>query len=405
MRYLCNRMTKYFLQHFILFLCALLTSVGAMGETRDSKGQVADTTGFVKASVMVFDPGDALYAVFGHTVLHMECPSKGLDYCFTFETEPNPLKFFVGQAQSCFIAVPTETFLAPYRKERRGAVEYELNLTDEEKRELWRALDEDMMSGPSRQFNLIRDNCNSMSMTMVESIMMNEDFVFTKMPHQLSFINGPLLRYESRRSPWAQFLFITFLGAEADTTWKLENRLSPTSCVELLQHASIKNAVSGTSRPALIGQPRRVLPSAFVLAPSPFSPVVVFGGLLIFVILFTLVEWVSKGRLRRAGHCLDVTLFVLQTLAGFFLLYVTLVTNLFGLHWNWYLLVFNPVPLVVWLCCRRRTWYRKVYWVYGAVLVVTIVALPLITLQADVAHELLMLGFLPRVAMKCRKGH
>jgi hypothetical protein len=50
----------------------------------------------------------------------MQCPSKKLDYCFTFEMESGLggyLKFFGGQAKARFVAVPTKEYLTEYQRE------------------------------------------------------------------------------------------------------------------------------------------------------------------------------------------------------------------------------------------------------------------------------------------------
>ena len=38
---------------------------------------------FVEVSLLVCDPGEILYSAFGHAMLHLKCPTFGLDYIFT----------------------------------------------------------------------------------------------------------------------------------------------------------------------------------------------------------------------------------------------------------------------------------------------------------------------------------
>jgi hypothetical protein len=106
---------------------------------------------------------------------------------------------------------------------------------------------------------------------------------------------------------------------------------------------------------------------------------------------------------KRLPKVTDYVLFALQCIAGIFLLYVTLVTGLFGIHWNWYLILFNPLPLILWLCCRKRNGYTKVYLWYACLLAVFIVSMPLVTTQSDTSHLLIAATFAIRCFNKYNK--
>ncbi len=92
-------------------------------------------------------------------------------------------------------------------------------------------------------------------------------------------------------------------------------------------------------------------------------------------------------------------LFVFQSVAGILLLYLSAVSGLFGIHWNWYLIPFNPLPLVLWLCCRKQPWYPKVFVFYTVVLVLFILATPLSS-QLDIEHQLITATLAIRCAAK-----
>lgn len=216
-----------------------------------------DSSRFVTASLLVITPGPDIYSVLGHTALRMQCPSKGLDYCFSFETETGLagyLSFFAGQSHAGFMPVPTATFLAGYRQQGRGVTQYDLNLTPHEKQELWRALDNDMLEGAHRKFNLIQNNCTSMALLKIESILDDEGIDFRRMPAPMYYKNGRGVEYLSRRSPWAQFLFMTFLGSEADTDWPLENKMNPELIIPVLPQ---RHHTAGRCRYGAAGWRRR----------------------------------------------------------------------------------------------------------------------------------------------------
>lgn len=375
-----------------------------------------DSAHFVTASLLVITPGPDIYTVFGHTALRMECPSKGLDYCFSFETQADAmgyLRFFAGQSWSGFLPIPTQEFLQQYREQGRGVTQYELNLTTHEKQELWRSLDNDMLEGAHRKFNLLQNNCVSMAVYKVESVLENEELVCKQWPAPMRLINGDILAWHSRRSPWGQFLFMAFLGAEADIFWEQEQRLSPECVIDILRHSVIRTeprAADGTltgavrERPALIGQAKTILPLRTEYKASPVTPTIAFALLLILTLLVMLPldQWLhhpsrAAQRVRRAY---GGVLFTAQSAAGLFLLFVTLVAGLFGRHWNWLLIPLNPVPLLLWLCCRRRRWYRHVYVAYAAVLALFLAIVPWVTTQLLLPHYLLAATLLAACAGK-----
>lgn len=356
-----------------------------------------DSTHFVTASILTVSPGAAVYSVFGHTAIRMQCPSKGLDYCFSFESEPTfdyYLRFFAGKANATFVAIPTVDYLSEYEAEGRGVTQYELNLTPHEKQELWRSLDEDMVEGPHRKFNLLQNNCTSMSMFEVESILQDEYIDFGKMPAPMYYNNGKGIEYLSRRSPWAQFLFMMFIGSEADDDWSVENKISPELMASVLNHSVIRNTDNkNISRPTLTGNSKVLLPLRNTYAEiSPFTPNRVFGALLVIsAIILLLVEVLCKeDNAAIKKHVAWNVFAVVYFFISIFLLFVTTVSGLFGVHWNWLLIPFSVIPFFVCLAFRKKQYYNKVYIFYAVVLALFICIVPWLTCQLMLAHYLIV---------------
>lgn len=362
-------------------------------------GVSTDSSNFVKASLLVVSPGAEIYSVFGHCALRMECPSEGLDYCYTFEMESGlsgAVKFLSGQAKAGYAAVKTSRFLQGYAKEGRGVRQLTLNLTPHEKQELWRALDEEMMKGAYRHFNLIQNNCLSMSILLLESVLENEHIDFGTWPEPMTWVNGDGIRYLSRKAPWSEFIFMSLIGCEADTFWEQEYRMSPELIVPILRQARIVSTIGGSSRKALLRHGEILLPQRSVATPTRCTPTLLFGILLLVVLAITFAEWRYKWNL--VPKWLDRILFVCQAVAGVFLLYVTVAAGLFGVHWNWYLIVFNPLPAVFWLCCRKRKIYRNLLGLYAVLLMAFIPVAWGVTTQADFAHMFIVAALAIRCA-------
>ena len=345
-----------------------------------------DSSNFVTASLLIASPGEAIYSHFGHAAIRMECPVHNLDYCFSFGEEPGMggiIKFFVGRTDAHMLAVPTAEFLSTYKIEGRQVIQYELNLTTHEKQELWRLLDNDYVDEEMRNFNFLQNNCSSVSLMAIDNIVVDEAIDFN-WPDEFNLINGEFYRNRTVNWPWLQFVGITLLGTESDEYWDNQQKIVPQHLIQILKISELVDA-NGNRRPMINGE-RQIYPLENNIKASPVTPMLVFGLLFLAVVLITLAQ--LKWKLKLLGQVLDVLLLVLVTIVGLFLIYTSYVSGLFGTHWNWYIIPFNPLPLIIWLIWRKRKGFYKVYLLYTVVLVLFILATPL-SQQLDLPHQLI----------------
>ena len=378
-------MLSSFVKRTVLSITLLVMLVEARGN--EPYTLAPDSSNFVIASLVTATASDVIYSSMGHCALRLQCPTASLDYCFSLEMEARPgdyVNFFSGEMKAAVVAVPTGEFLNAYREEGRGVTEHELNLTHHEKQQLWRLLDEELVKPPHLTFNFLNTNCVMMSMVMIEQCLIDEHIDFGTMPAVMQSDNGDLIRYHSQDSPWAQFLYITLSGAACDDHYETEYRLSPQMIVEVLQGARIVS--DSTSRPVFSALPTTLIAPTRLPKTTTITPTLLFLFLLIVTIAITVAE--KMGHWKKAAKFLDIFLFAFQTLAGIVLIYTSTVANLFGSHWNWYLIPFNPLPLLLWLCFHRARWFKYAFLIYGIVLVLFILYTPFSS-QLDLSHQLL----------------
>ena len=346
-----------------------------------------DSSNFVTASMIVASPGEAIYSELGHAALRMECPRYRLDYCFSFEEEPGMggiMKFFLGKTDAHMIAVPTEEFLSNFKKVGRQVKQYTLGLTTHEKQELWRLLDNDYVDEDMRKFNFLQNNCSSVSLLAVENVIVDETIDFNGWPEPFKMINGAGVRYLTRNHPWLQFWSMTFIGTEGDSYWEHEQQVAPELLPQVLKNATIVSA-EGEKRPLITGE-KELFPLVNEFKATPVTPTWVFGALLLVTILITLAQWLLKW--KWLPRILDILLMALVTIAGIILIYTSFVSGLFGVHWNWYMIPFNLLPLIFWLIWHKRKGFYKIYLFYTVVLVLFILSTPL-SQQLDLSHQLI----------------
>ena len=136
-----------------------------------------------------------------------------------------------------------------------------------------------------------------------------------------------------------------------------------------------------------------MLPITKKISVSGVSPIFAFSLLLLLIVLVTLLErcfgWCKLGRAT------DVVLFIGQTVVGILLAYTTMVSCLFGTHWNWYLIPFCPLAIVLWLVLRQHR--KSLYLLFTIVLVIFLLITP-ISSQLDLPHQHITATFAVRTA-------
>lgn len=342
---------------------------------------------YLKVSLLVAGRGKAVYSTFGHAAIRIQCPSEGEDEAYTYEAEVEYLKFLEGRLMAMFMVKSTEDFVKNYYDEGRSVTEYPLNLTPWERLVLRRNLRKDNADGPDGKFNLVKDNCISAALFQIEHCLYNENIAYD-LPDNKKVNNGILFRDVLSDSPWLRFACLFFLGTECDKTWPAEQRLEPVEVGPILQKSLIVPSGFHAGRP-VAGEETEIVSFPPVTAtPSTVTPVLVFGFFLILAIILTVGELTRKW--KKSVRIFDVFIFIIQTIVGVFLLYESFIGGFLGIHWNWYLIPFNPFPIIYWLIRGKYETHEHIYFFYALILLIFLIAMPLKTSQADLAGELLV---------------
>lgn len=388
-------MRRRFLLSSIALLFAFVPMMSA--EEVDAIEIQPDSSNYVIASIVLSSPGEEAFFALGHSGLRLQCPSKGLDFCFSYSTivPPGPefnLLLLAGQMKGGFEALPYDEYMDTFRQTGRGVIEYPLNLTLNEKRELWRLMDNKMMLGPTLPFDFLYNNCTSTLYHSLESVMEREDFVYPRLsPLDMRVRDAFHVLFAD--APWIEFFGITMLSAiPPDDPCPLELVLCPSLWARLLSEATIVG-LDGSSRPALSGEPFESAPQTLFIEPSIWTPVFVFALLLLVAVVVTLVEHVFRW--KRVGAVFDGVLFTFYNLFAFYMLYASCV-GMFGYFWNWFFFVFNPLPLLLWLYCRKKGGEGRLWLGCSVVLVAFMLFYIVHMSQFEWPHELLLATLLLR---------
>ena len=129
---------------------------------------------FVTVSLMIADPTDMsqdYLGVTGHAFLRLQCPTFGLDYCFSYESEKikgQLWDYLTGKLRMGMFAVNTDEYIQDYRRWQRAVHEYHINMPPEAEQRLWEQMDNHMLAEQDMQMDLVKFGCTNTLLRYVE---------------------------------------------------------------------------------------------------------------------------------------------------------------------------------------------------------------------------------------------
>lgn len=299
---------------------------------------------FIRASLVIASPGNVLYSCIGHAFIRMECPTHGLDYCFSYESEgvrQKVLKFLSGNLKMEMMAVPTDEFLSQYRNKGRSVMEYNLNLSIPQKQKLWELLDNSIEAGVNLPYDYMERGCAQSCLRIIEDAITPIDTLsFFSWPDYFFMTRRELVRRQMDDYPWNALFLYFLVGTEGDRNVSYKEKVvTPTDLLYVFQHASVngKPMINGSGTELVAG-------SGDTTSNSILSPL---GCCLILLASLLLCIW-------RGWIVCEVVLLCFQFILGLFMCYLLFFSSLPCTDWNWLVVPFNPFPLLLWHW--RRNW-------------------------------------------------
>ena len=139
---------------------------------------------FVLVSLCIADPTDQsqdYLGMTGHAFLRLQCPTFGLDYCFSYESERikgQLWDYLTGKLKMGMFAIPTDEYIEDYRVWKRAVHEYRINMPPEAEQRLWEQMDNHMMSEKDMQMNLVKFGCTNTLMRYVDKALLPDTIAY-----------------------------------------------------------------------------------------------------------------------------------------------------------------------------------------------------------------------------------
>lgn len=329
-------------KRFIMMVPLLLLLMGA---TKESFAQVPEKPDedFVIASVMIASPGDALYSKLGHAFFRMQCPSFGMDFCFTYESDDVVNKvpaFLAGDLKMGMMGIPTGEFLASYEKEGREVREYTLDLPIAVKQNLWRVLDGYVDQGMLLPYDYMERGCAYSVFNILLEAFEPGAISIDNWTEDFSMTRRELVCSQLDESPWTKlFLNLITNGPIDDEVSNFEKIITPKHLEETLRNARYDG------HPLIKDDGKVVMTLKKAEEKAPWITPMKIAA---FILILTTI-CVAFGK-----QWMLYPLLAIQTLLGLFVAYLVFFSTLCATEWSWLIVPFNPLPLILWKW--RKIW-------------------------------------------------
>lgn len=373
---------------FFLFVCSvLLLPLHAQMKLSDE----------AKISILTSEPHDGeVFTVYGHAAIRVNDPESDFDIIFNYGifdfSKPNFMyRFAKGETDYKLGISDYLNYVIEYQMRGSDITEQVLNLTQQEKEEVFKALILNYQpENRTYRYNFFFDNCATRLPVIIEKYVDGE-VVYHNQPEPKTFRD--MINYCTRNHPWLTFGCDLVVGSPSDRMATAhEMMFLPFYLEKELSRATIDSA-DGSVRP-LVSE-THVVEAAEVDTDessvwSVLTPLVCAWILFAVVAGLSYIEW----RKRKYFRLLDVLLFTVAGLAGVVIFFLSFISVHPSMWPNWNVIWLHPLHLVgVVLFCLKKT--KKAAYCYHFI---NFAALTLMLLGWFVIPQHLNAAFIPLVA-------
>ncbi|MEA4985203.1 hypothetical protein SDC9_39174 [bioreactor metagenome] len=362
----------------IILLIFLLTGIYNLNSQNINLG---DST---VVSLITCEPGDALYAKFGHTAIRIH-DTKGTDIVFNygifdFRTEHFYWKFMRGHTDYLLGVYPTENFLQEYEERGSTVWEQELDLTQSEKKKLIELLTINYLpQNRMYRYNFVYDNCatrpyemisKSLSGVLVGDNQVEEDSYRNMITDYLSDV------------PWADVGVNLLFGVDADRNVGMQSSVFlPERLKDVMQRSKIMSLNNGLQERKIVksvkmlvkGKPvtETVSTTSWIFHPFTVSLIWLIIGIILMIFKTNMDDIANK--------IFDTILYLITGLAGLLIFFFMFFSEhpITGNNLN--ILWLNPMNIMLALMLWKRS-PRKFFFFYNVIYLLLIVLYVAITL-------------------------
>lgn len=313
-----------------------------------------------KVYLLTCEVGDEVYSQFGHSALRITDPLAGLDVTFNwgmFEFSDDPVdfnyKFAKGKLPYYMDVTETQYFLGEYAYFQREVRQQELNLSLEQKQEIWKLLEINALpENLHYKYDFFFDNCA----TRIRDIMkkaLGDELVWAVHPEANENTFRAMIDLGFQSHPWLDFGIDIVLGYKIDG--KVDNAnlmFNPFYMEDIFEMSQVKTEV-GMENLVLSNEVIVTGIQRSVESEEWFTPVVMTIIILVLTLVFAFFK---LDVLLKAWASI---LFLLTGVLGVVLVFMWFGTDHIATKGNLNLLWANPLWLILVVVIWIKKWQAK----------------------------------------------
>jgi len=319
--------SKFIILSFLFFLAGAQKAIAQLSPSAE-------------ISIITCQQGDDLYNVFGHTAIRIYDPEYKINEIYNygiFEFKPGfGIKFLRGKLLYKLGKQSFNGFIDAYTREKRSVLQQKLNISLEEKINIYRALKENYKpENREYLYDFFFDNCTTRVRDLLEKhisgLQLPKDFEDITHRH--------LLDKSTFAMPWTDFGMDLIIGARTDKkTSQAEQLFLPFNLYALLNATTKNGQALVEDSLILLDYDKEIVRRS----KKPFiTPTLVFG---IFLLLEIFFYWQKKkGKVFSVIKYIDTLWFSLLGIGGLVILFMWFGTDHTVTKINFNLLWMSPL--------------------------------------------------------------
>jgi len=340
--------------HFIKYLFLALSIFFLNNKSR---GQLSNQA---EISLLTCAEGEDIYSLFGHSAIRVNDPVNNIDNCYNwgmFEFDSDEIvfatKFTKGRLKYYMDEQDFGYFMMEYDYFQRTVKEQKLNLTHEQKIDLWKALKENYLpENRVYKYDFFFDNCATRIRDILQNII-GDKLVLKAHPNENTYSLRELLNKTVNHMPWLGFGMDLALGSKVDI--KADNNkmmFLPKYMYEI--YADSEVLINGKAQPLVLSE-RTLINGINHEAESSFwsSPTFLFWALFLISAILTMTK------IRFLTKFWDATLLIVFGVLGIIIIFLWFGTDHLTMRPNFNVLWANPLYLFFILPLMQKKLHNK----------------------------------------------
>ncbi|MFA6701703.1 MAG: DUF4105 domain-containing protein [Dysgonamonadaceae bacterium] len=293
-----------------------------------SQTQLSDSA---KISLLTADPWpSAIYAIFGHTAIHVVDDSTQTDLVFNYGFFDSSKPYFIyhfirGETDYILGTTTYSEFLAEYKYKGVNVEEQELSLSQSEKQDMWEALYINALpENREYRYNYFYDNCSTRPRDIIENYIKGE---INYQPTAKSQSYRDLVDECTNNFPWIHFGINLLIGSEADRTIDVREKMflpvylkNSFKVATIIKHDTLQYPLVKAQNVILEENLSISKPNIF---QTTLTPIVLGWIMLIFTLIISVIQIIKFNKVR-IPKIYDTIIFSILGVGGlviFFLMY------------------------------------------------------------------------------------